>query len=154
LRDAVEISSDYEIVPGGEIPAPIEPGGVVLAPGAPAGDATDAVRLFNDSLNSGDLDSMMELVAEDCTFENTYPAPDGARFQGRVSIRKFWLDFFQGSQNPHIAVEELISMGERCVMRWVYTWNGPGGQAGRVRGVDIYRVRGGLILEKLSYVKG
>jgi hypothetical protein len=28
------------------------------------------------------------------------------------------------------------------------------GEKGYVRGVDIYRIRGGSIIEKLSYVKG
>jgi hypothetical protein len=39
-------------------------------------------------------------------------------------------------------------------MRWVYTWVDARGVEGHIRGVDLYRVRGGLIAEKLSYVKG
>jgi hypothetical protein len=45
-------------------------------------------------------------------------------------------------------------MGERCVMRWNYSWVDAAGQKGHVRGVDVFRVRDNLILEKLSYVKG
>lgn len=112
------------------------------------------ITTFNDALNSGDVDRMMQLMAEDCVFENTVPAPDGTRYEGQQAVRAFWDLFFRGSRSPHIDIEEIFAMGERCVMRWVYSWLDSGGNRRRVRGVDIYRVRGGLIAEKLSYVKG
>ena len=45
--------------------------------------------------------------------------------------------------------EEQIVCGERLIARWRYTWTD-----GHVRGVDVFRVRDGLVAEKLSYVKG
>ena len=39
-------------------------------------------------------------------------------------------------------------------MLWRYEWVDPQGQEGHIRGVDVYRLRDGLIAEKLSYVKG
>ena len=39
-------------------------------------------------------------------------------------------------------------------MRWTYHWREAGEAVGHVRGVDVYRLRDGLIAEKLSYVKG
>jgi SnoaL-like domain len=51
--------------------------------------------------------------------------------------------------NARFDVEETIEAGDRVVQLWRYTWNG-----GHVRGVDVFRVRDGLIAEKLSYVKG
>ena len=50
--------------------------------------------------------------------------------------------------------EQIFAAGGNCAMRWTYTWVSLNGQAGRIRGVDIYRITGGLIAEKLSYVKG
>ncbi|HEX2981476.1 MAG TPA: nuclear transport factor 2 family protein [Anaerolineaceae bacterium] len=50
--------------------------------------------------------------------------------------------------------EEIFALGNRCVMRWVYSWESLTGHSGYIRGVDIYRERDGLIAEKLSYVKG
>jgi hypothetical protein len=35
------------------------------------------------------------------------------------------------------------------VARWRYEWGD-----GHVRGVDVFRVRDGLVAEKLAYVKG
>jgi ketosteroid isomerase-like protein len=116
-----------------------------------------AVRLvvrFNEALNAGDVDGMMRLMSEDCVFENTVPAPDGTRYSGQEAVRAFWQLFFSGSRSPHIEIEEIFALGERCVMRWVYSWLDSNGNRRRVRGVDVYHIRDGLIAEKLSYVKG
>ena len=112
------------------------------------------VLRFNEALNSGDLDAMLALMTEDCVFENTSPAPGGTRYEGRQPVRAFWEQFFRNSRQPKIMVEEVFALGERCVMRWTYHWLDEEGEPGSVRGVDIYRLRGGLIAEKLSYVKG
>jgi ketosteroid isomerase-like protein len=109
---------------------------------------------FNDALNQGDVDAMMALMTPDCVFENTDPAPDGTRFEGQAAVRAFWKAFFAGSSSAHIEAEEVFAAGERVVMRWRYDWTDEHGRPGHVRGVDVYRLRDGLIAEKLSYVKG
>jgi ketosteroid isomerase-like protein len=108
---------------------------------------------FNDALNAHDPAAMMRLMSADCVFENTYPPPDGERYVGWEAVRAFWEAFFYPDEGQKIEIEEIFTSGERGVMRWVYRW-GAGGQAGHIRGVDVYRVRDGLIVEKLSYVKG
>jgi hypothetical protein len=40
-------------------------------------------------------------------------------------------------------------MADRVVQRWRYAWFD-----GHIRGVDVFRIRDGLVCEKLSYVKG
>lgn len=117
-------------------------------------EAVRAVLAFNDAFNRHDVDGMMELMSEDCVFENTSPPPDGAVYAGKAAVTHFWQTFFQQSPHAHIEIEEIFGVGTRCVMRWRYDWVNDAGQAGHVRGVDLYQVRGGLICEKLSYVKG
>ena len=115
----------------------------------------ELVIRFNEALNAGDVDGMMNLMTGDCVFENTDPAPDGTRYTGQAAVRAFWEEFFRSSRQPRIEIEEIFAQGERCVMRWRYSWGGEQpGEAGHVRGVDIYKVREGRIAEKLSYVKG
>jgi ketosteroid isomerase-like protein len=109
---------------------------------------------FNDALNAHDVDAMMDLMAPNCVFENTTPAPDGTRYEGSAAIRAFWTEFFRQSPHARIETEEIVALDSRCVMRWDYHWRDASGQAGHVRGVDLYRLRDGLIAEKLSYVKG
>lgn len=115
---------------------------------------TDLVREFNDAFNRHDVADMMRLMSDDCIFENTAPAPDGTRIAGRAAVTAFWHAFFRASSHARIEIEELIGLGERCVMRWRYSWVDGTGSQGHVRGVDIFTVRDGAICEKLSYVKG
>jgi ketosteroid isomerase-like protein len=109
---------------------------------------------FNDAFNSHDVEGMMKLMSEDCVFENTDPAPDGTRYSGREAVTQFWQNFFRDSPQAHIEIEEIFGLGTRCVMRWKYSWIDSTGQPGNVRGVDIFKEREGLLIEKLSYVKG
>jgi len=109
---------------------------------------------FNDAFNRHDVVGMMQLMSDDCVFENTNPAPDGAVYSGKEVVTQFWHDFFRESPQAHIKIEEIFGFGERCIMRWKYSWVDMGGEKGHVRGVDIFRVRNGSIREKLSYVKG
>ena len=117
-------------------------------------DAFEVVRRFNEALNAGDLPAMMACLTDDTVFENTAPAPEGQRYEGKQTVGAFWKAFLKSSPRAHIEVEELVSCGERVVMRWRYTWQEPSGDSGHVRGVDLYRLRRGQIAEKLSYVKG
>ncbi|HKY53249.1 MAG TPA: nuclear transport factor 2 family protein [Anaerolineales bacterium] len=116
--------------------------------------ATRIVLEFNEAFNRHDVPGMIQLMSDDCIFENTYPAPDGTRYSGKEAVTQFWQDFFHESPQAHIEIEEVFGLGERCVMRWRYSWVDVEGKQGHVRGVDIFRVRDNSILEKLSYVKG
>jgi len=109
---------------------------------------------FNEAFNRHDVAGMMQLMSDDCVFENTNPAPDGAVYSGKEVVTRFWQDFFRESPYARIEIEEIFGFGDRCIMRWRYSWVGVTGQKGHVRGVDIFRVRDGSIKEKLSYVKG
>jgi ketosteroid isomerase-like protein len=120
----------------------------------PTPDPVQLVIEFNEALNARDVDGMMRRMTTDCIFENTYPPPDGARFEGQTAVRAFWEDFFNDSSRAKIEIEELFTLHDRCVMLWTYQWTDPAGNSGHIRGVDVYRLRDGLISEKLSYVKG
>ena len=116
--------------------------------------AIRVVLEFNEAFNRHDVAGMMQLMSDDCIFENTSPAPDGAVYSGKEAVTQFWQDFFRESPQAHIEIEEISSLGERCMMRWRYSWVDMAGDKGHVRGVDVFRVRNGFIREKLSYVKG
>jgi predicted SnoaL-like aldol condensation-catalyzing enzyme len=112
------------------------------------------VLAFNEAFNRHDVPGMMDLMSEDCIFENTDPAPDGTVYSGKEVVTQFWQDFTHEWPHAHIKVEEIFGFGERCIMRWRYNWAGLEEEKGHIRGVDLFRVRGGLIREQLSYVKG
>lgn len=117
-------------------------------------NAARTVLEFNEAFNRHDVAAMMKLMSEDCVFENTAPPPDGTTYQGKEAVTRFWQEFFCQSPHARIEIEEIFSAGTRCVMRWKYHWVDLAGNAGHVRGVDIFRVKDGYICEKFSYVKG
>ena len=123
-----------------------------------ADDATSRTTLatteaFHAAFNRHDVGAIMALMSDDCVFENTFPAPDGTRIEGHEAVRQTWEELFRDSPHAHFAVEELFAAGDRAVVRWRYSWSEASG-GGHVRGVDILRIRDGLVIEKLSYVKG
>lgn len=109
---------------------------------------------FNEAFNRHDVAGMMRLMSDTCVFENTHPPPDGTVYTGKEVVTQYWQEFFRQSPHAHIAIEEIFGLGERCIMRWRYSWVDLEGEKGHVRGVDIFLVRDGGIKEKLSYVKG
>lgn len=116
-------------------------------------DTLTTVERFNEAFNRHDVDAIMALMTEDCVFENTRPAPDGLRLEGSGAVRAYWEKFFSVSPQAHFDTEEIFASGDRCVVRWRYSWV-KHGSPGHVRGVDLFRVRDGRVAEKLSYVKG
>ena len=116
--------------------------------------AMHVVLEFNEAFNRHDVTGMMQRMSDDCVFENTDPAPDGAVYSGKEVVTQFWQDFFRESPQAHIEIEEIFGFGARCIMRWRYDWVDVAGNKGHVRGVDMFQVKDGLICEKLSYVKG
>ena len=114
----------------------------------------DAVDRFNEAFNRHDVDAVMAAMTDDCVFESTTP-PAGERHVGQEAVRAAWEAFFAASPTAHFDAEEVIVAGDRCIVRWIYTWPGSDGDGdGRVHGVDVIRVRDGLVAEKLAYVKG
>lgn len=116
--------------------------------------AIRVVLEFNEAFNRHDVVGMMQRMSDDCVFENTDPAPDGAVYAGKDVVTQFWQGFFRDSPHAHIEIEEIFGLGPRCIMRWRYDWVDRAGRQGHVRGVDIFQVKNGSICEELSYVKG
>jgi len=114
----------------------------------------EVIEKFNEALNRHDVPAVMALMTEDCIFDNTYPPPDGERFVGQEAVRRFWEEFFRSSPDAKFTSEEMITLGDRCVIRWRYDWTNTDGSRGHVRGVDVLKVRDGKVAEKLAYVKG
>jgi ketosteroid isomerase-like protein len=112
-----------------------------------ADDALAVVTAFGDAWNAHDVDATLACCADDIVFESTAP-PDGERFEGRDAVRAAWTPIIT-DPGSSFDVEETIVAGDRVVQRTRYSWGD-----GHVRLVDVFRVADGLVVEKLSYVKG
>ena len=113
-----------------------------------------AIERFNDAFNTHDVDAIMALMTDDVVFENTGPAPDGMRYEGQAAVRAVWEGLFRASPRALFEAEDLFAVGDRCTVRWRYSFDSGDPTAGHIRGVDVFRVRDGKVAEKLAYVKG
>jgi ketosteroid isomerase-like protein len=111
-------------------------------------DAAEVVATFGDAWGRHDLDTAIAMLTDDCVFDATGPAPDGVRHVGRDEIRAAWKGIFD-DVTSRFEAESTFACGDRVVQLWRYSWTD-----GHVRGVDVFRVEGDRIAEKLSYVKG
>ena len=83
---------------------------------APMSHLVPAIRVvfeFNEAFNRHDVASMMQLMSDDCVFENTDPGPDGTVYSGKEEVTHFWQDFFRESPRAHIEIEEIFGLGDR-----------------------------------------
>ena len=118
------------------------------------GEATrTAIEHFNDVFNRHDADALALFLTEDTVFEDTSPAPDGRRIEGKASVVEFWRQWFARNPDARFDAEEIIVCGDRAIVRWVYH-KMRNGQPWRLRGVDVFTVREGKVAAKLAYVKG
>jgi ketosteroid isomerase-like protein len=112
-----------------------------------------AVESFNAAFNRHEADELAALLTEDTVFEDTSPAPDGHRIEGKASVVEFWRGWFVRNPDARFEAEEVIVSGNRATVLWVYR-KMRNGQPWHLRGVDIFTVRDGKIAAKLAYVKG
>ena len=108
------------------------------------------LQRFNQAFEQHDPSLLEGLIAEDCVMESVEPAPDGTRFVGRSACLEFWQKL-ANSRDGAFAAEDIVAFGEHGFIRWRYRF-GPG-LSQSVRGVNVMRLRDGLILEALGYVK-
>jgi|SRR5215510_6348510 len=111
----------------------------------------EIMERFNNAFQKHRPEDLDDLIGEGCVLENTAPAPDGARYEGRGACLTFWKGL-ASSANLVFKVEQIFAMGDRGLIFWQLRWSER--EADRVRGVNIMRVRDGKIVEGLGYVKG
>ena len=112
-----------------------------------------AINNFNEAFNRHDADALAGLLTDDTVFEDTSPAPDGRRVEGKANVVDFWRAWFARNADAHFEAEEIIVSHDRAVVPWVYR-KMRNGQPWHLRGVDIFTVRDGKVAAKLAYVKG
>jgi len=109
----------------------------------------DILDRFNDVFQTHDPAPLADLVAAGCVVENSVPAPEGARYEGRDACIGLWTDIAT-APGTSFDLEDVWVAGDRGVIRWRHRW----GEGQSVRGVNLMRVADGRIVEAMGYVKG
>ena len=111
----------------------------------------DLMERFNAAFLRHDPALLEDLIGDDCVIENTVPAPDGARVEGRAACLDLWQQIAT-CPGTWFEPESVEVFGDRAILRWRFHWGEAAGQS--VRGVNLMRVHDGLIVEAQGYVKG
>ena len=114
-------------------------------------ETSEVMRRFNDVFQRHDPSALPELVAEDCVIENTVPGPNGSRHVGRDACVALWREIAT-TPGTRFDLEDVFVAGDRAIIRWRFCWGEA--ESNSVRGVNLMRVRDGLIVEAMGYVKG
>ena len=112
---------------------------------------TEIMQKFNDVFQLHDVSELANIVANDCVIENTGPAPNGSRHVGKDACVALWTQIAT-SPGTSFDLEAVDVFADRAVIFWRYRWGA--GDENSIRGVNLMRVRGELIVEALGYVKG
>lgn len=115
--------------------------------------ATRVALEFVAACNRRDAAEIGQLFAEEAVFEDGYPAPDGAVYRGKEAIAAFWQGFFATWPHAHVEVEEVIGWGLYGLVRWRRRLRDDADHEDHRRGVDLFRVQEGLIVEHRTYGK-
>lgn len=114
---------------------------------------TRLVLDYLEAFNRLDLAKMLDCISTDCILETATPAPHGTTYQGKEVITRYWQDFFAQKDKLHLEIEQVFGMGIRCVACWRLEWWDARGKPQTLRGVEIFRIRAGLICAQNSYCK-
>jgi ketosteroid isomerase-like protein len=107
-----------------------------------------------ESFNRHDLEAIMSLFADDCTFESPRGSePWGRRFEGKEAVAEGLRARFTGIPDVNYEGHGDFVAGERGASEWTLRGTAVDGTRLEVRGCDIWTFRGDEVLVKNSFWK-
>lgn len=120
---------------------------------ATAESTLELLTRFEEAFSPLDVDALMADMSDDVVFEHI--APEGAgmgRHEGQADVRAVWESLPGTFPGFKLEIVDIFATADRGTCQWAMTWRQEDGSQGFVRGCDVFRVRDGKIIEKLSYI--
>lgn len=112
------------------------------------------LQAFCDAYNRHDLEALLDMVSDDCIFEMSAGAePWGARHVGKHALRQALPWAWKAWPDARWDDATHVVSGNRGFSEWTFRGTDERGQTTEVRGVDLFEIRGGLIVKKDTFRK-
>jgi ketosteroid isomerase-like protein len=117
-------------------------------------DRLSLIEAFTEAWTAGDLDAVMDLMADDCQFGASVGPEPGTRFVGRDAVRRGFSLFLAADGPPPESENAPVLVGEDfAVTRWTLRLPSADGPPTVVRGCDVFEFDGDRISAKDTYRK-
>jgi ketosteroid isomerase-like protein len=119
-------------------------------------DRVALIEAFTLAWTAKDLEAVMELMADDCTFRSSVGPEPGASFVGRDEVRRGFQLYLGGGTDlppPETKSEPVLASADFAVTRWTTYLPQPDGPTVEVRACDIFEFAGDRIAVKDTYRK-
>ncbi|WP_341677525.1 nuclear transport factor 2 family protein [Niveibacterium sp. SC-1] len=115
------------------------------------GSTEEVLHRFNRAFLEHDPAALAPLIAPDCVVERSQPSPQQTHLHGREACLAMW-QAIAANREGAFELEEVIALGELGLIFWTYRTGTDGADVSR--GLNVMRVREGLIVEGRGYLKG
>ena len=114
----------------------------------------DRLRAFGHAWNDHDVDAVMRLMTDDCTFYSSGgPELLGTAFVGQAAVRSAVEAFFAANPTAEFVDDVAVVAGNHGFTEWTLRTRGEDGEVQEVRGCDLFEFRDGLISVKNAFRK-
>ncbi|WP_164867954.1 nuclear transport factor 2 family protein [Rhodovarius crocodyli] len=104
---------------------------------------------FAAAYNRHDIEALLGMVTEDCVFETAF----GTRHQGKAELREALPGAWRQWPDARWDGAQHVVNGDRGFSEWVLRGTDAAGTRTELRGVDLFRLRHGLIARKDTFRK-
>ncbi len=68
----------------------------------------EVIERFNKAFNRQDADGVATWLSQDTVFEDTSPAPDGRRIEGKSAVAAYWQEWFARNADAKFDAEDMV----------------------------------------------
>jgi len=113
----------------------------------------ERLRAFNEAWGRGDVDALMRYVADDCVYGASVGPEPGETFVGRDAVRAGFERMLAFDADKEGREGDCWVAGDLGAAEWSYVETSADGTAVEIRGCDLFRFRGDLIVRKDAFRK-
>lgn len=111
------------------------------------------IKKFSQAWKDRDMQTLLSLITDDCTYTASVGPSPGERFVGKESVRKGFTAMFKVDPVERVQVSNLLTAGDRAACEWRYFSTDKNDNEIVIHGCDLYTFVDDKISVKDSFRK-